>query len=67
RKFLPILPKPLIATFSFATVSPLTGVDVVTALGMICAATASKKDASPPILLIRRPENSATSSLLEEH
>lgn len=31
RKFLPILPKPLIATFSFATVSPLTGVDVVTA------------------------------------
>lgn len=27
RKFLPILPKPLIATFNLATISPLTGVD----------------------------------------
>lgn len=31
RKFLPILPNPLMATFSFATVSPLTGEDVPTA------------------------------------
>lgn len=31
RKFLPILPNPLMATFSFATVSPLTGEGVPTA------------------------------------
>ena len=66
-------PKPLIATFNLATVSPLTGVDDPLVLGVSWEATRSKKEDSLASLAYvthevdLSPENSVTSSLFEAH